>query len=69
MNKYCMNCAFYQKASDINGVCFIIGGMIDRDVLILDKTDIIDKVRKPYQAVYKPVIVQNLFGCVYYKQK
>lgn len=69
MNKYCMTCSFYSKASDINGICFAIGGMDEKKVLILDKLDILRKVSRLDQTVYSPIVVPNLFGCIYHKEK
>lgn len=69
MNKYCcITCSFYNKAGDTTGVCFVIGAMEEKGVLILDKFNIIEKISTPDQTVYTPIIVPNLFGCVYHKE-
>lgn len=66
---YCQSCIFYREASNITGACTLMAGMNIKEVLILDKASIINKIRKSYQPVYNPIIVANTFGCVYHKEK
>lgn len=66
---YCQSCVFYTSTGNIAGMCSHMAGLNNKDVLILDKINIINKVRNPSQRVYNPIIVANTFGCIYYKEK
>ncbi len=66
---YCMNCRYYNRLNNISGYCEFLSGIVKENIVILDRATIIEKIALKEDAANMPMIVPNLFGCVYQKEK